>query len=168
MQENRNVEYFRIHFFGLFEFRIRIQIIPKTNLISTENILSIFVVVEYMWALLFAVDTSRSSGPWILNSQIKRHILTRNYVDLLDQFFKCEKANSQIKRPRITRSACTTLNFSILIASDLFYFLIKYSQKFLPECIYRELQGPPVRGHSNNMWHSGGWAGGDTVSQWLF
>jgi hypothetical protein len=39
------------------------------------------VLVEacmYRWALLFAVDRSRYFGPRILNSQMKRWILTRN------------------------------------------------------------------------------------------
>ncbi len=53
--------------------------------------------IKFRCASLFAVDTSCYFGPRILNSQIKRHILTRNFV-LFNNISKCEKANSQIKK----------------------------------------------------------------------
>jgi hypothetical protein len=57
----------------------------------------------YRWASLFTVDKSRYFEPRILNLEIKIHILK---FGLFDEFFKCEQANSQLKRPRTTRSTC--------------------------------------------------------------
>jgi hypothetical protein len=49
---------------------------------------------QYRFPSLFAVDTFRHFGPldW--------------KIVILDHFIQCEKANSQIKSPRITRTYC--------------------------------------------------------------
>ncbi len=67
-------------------------------------------VLRYRFPSLFAVDTFR--GPWILNSQIKRQVLTGILSSVVFDY-------SQTKSPRLTRTACT-VNILILVSVETF------------------------------------------------
>ncbi len=76
-----------------------------TRAILTPNIK---IKRYYRFPSLFAVETFRHFGSRILNFADKNSIFDWKIV-ILDQFFQCEQANLQIKRPRITRAACTII-----------------------------------------------------------